>query len=81
MILTPIQQAPATWDQQRALPGPPLSKESSVGVLLRHNVTLGFGWVKITDSDVRLGRFELAWVCVVSVYFIGKYSLMLRVRE
>lgn len=60
VILTPARQVPGSWDQQRTLPGPPLTPESSIGALLRHNVTLGLGIVE--EWEARLTRFDVAWV-------------------
>lgn len=35
VVLLPARQSPLGWDQARALPGPPLTPESSLEVLLR----------------------------------------------
>ncbi|KAF8306724.1 hypothetical protein DL93DRAFT_2088555 [Clavulina sp. PMI_390] len=35
IILLPTRQPPLTWDQSRALPGPPLTTESSIEVLMK----------------------------------------------
>lgn len=60
VILSPARQFPQTWNSQRILPGPPLTQQSSVGVLLSHNITLGLG---ITEEwEARNQRFDVAWV-------------------
>ncbi|KAF5358954.1 hypothetical protein D9758_004746 [Tetrapyrgos nigripes] len=43
VILTSLQGYPATWDERRILPGPPLSNETILSVLLQHGVTVGIG--------------------------------------
>lgn len=60
VILSPARQFPQSWNQQRTLPGPPLTPQSSIGVLLSHNVTLGLGILE--EWEARNQRFDLAWV-------------------
>ncbi|KAJ8496472.1 hypothetical protein ONZ51_g1109 [Trametes cubensis] len=43
VIVTPPRSYPYTWDEHRILPGPPLSSDSLIGHLLKHNVTVGLG--------------------------------------
>ncbi|KAH9892482.1 hypothetical protein C8Q73DRAFT_732800 [Cubamyces lactineus] len=43
VIVTPPRSYPYTWDEHRILPGPPLSSDSLISHLLRHNVTVGLG--------------------------------------
>jgi hypothetical protein len=72
VILIPARQFPGTWDQLRALPGPPLTPESAIGVLLRHNVTLGLG---ITEEwEARNQRFDIGWVTYSPILFLDFYS-------
>ena len=42
------------------LPGPPLSKHSSVGALLAKGVNVAIGTVD--EAEARNARFEIAWV-------------------
>ncbi|KAI0329713.1 hypothetical protein GY45DRAFT_1361902 [Cubamyces sp. BRFM 1775] len=43
VIVTPPRSYPYTWDEHRILPGPPLSSDSLIGHLLKHNVAVGLG--------------------------------------
>ena len=43
-----------------SIPGPPLTKESSLSLFLKHNVTVGLGIVE--SWDARNARFDAAWV-------------------
>ncbi|KAI0769727.1 hypothetical protein BD413DRAFT_613748 [Trametes elegans] len=43
VIVTPPRPFPYTWDERRILPGPPLSADSLIGHLVKHNVTVGLG--------------------------------------
>ncbi|KAH9858830.1 hypothetical protein C2E23DRAFT_800280 [Lenzites betulinus] len=43
VIVTPSRSFPFTWDERRVLPGPPLSADSLIGHLIKHNVTVGLG--------------------------------------
>lgn len=60
VILQPARQFPAVWDSRRVLPGPPLTAQSSIGVLTDANVTVGLGIVEAWQA--RNQRFDLAWV-------------------
>ena len=46
------------------LPGPPLSKHSSVGALLAEGVNVAIGVIE--ESAARNTRFEIAWVSLSS---------------
>jgi len=43
-----------------SLPGPPLTQETAIGLLLAHNVTLGIGIEE--QWSARNTRFDLGWV-------------------
>ncbi|KAI0355579.1 hypothetical protein OH77DRAFT_1424515 [Trametes cingulata] len=43
VIVNPVRSFPYTWDDRRVLPGPPLSADSLIGHLIKHNVTVGLG--------------------------------------
>ncbi|KAG9076185.1 hypothetical protein FS749_012071, partial [Ceratobasidium sp. UAMH 11750] len=59
VIVIPTRPFPATWDQKRILPGPPLSKDSLISVLVKANVTVGVGVVE--SWEARNARFDIAW--------------------
>ena len=46
------------------IPGPPITKDTALSVLLQHGVTVGIGSDK--TWSVRNLPFELAWVCAIS---------------
>jgi len=62
VILTPSRPFPGTWESRRILPGPPLSKDSAIAVLLRHNVTVGIGIEE--QWSARNTRFDIAWAAL-----------------
>ncbi|KAI0743926.1 hypothetical protein C8Q80DRAFT_1184079 [Daedaleopsis nitida] len=43
VIVTPSRSYPYTWDERRILHGPPVSADSLIGYLIKHNVTVGVG--------------------------------------
>ncbi|KIJ23864.1 hypothetical protein M422DRAFT_62391 [Sphaerobolus stellatus SS14] len=59
VILTPSRSFPATWDQRRILPGPPLTYDTPLTVLFKNNVTVAIG--SENEYDARNIRFDLAW--------------------
>ncbi|TRM67641.1 hypothetical protein BD626DRAFT_423922 [Schizophyllum amplum] len=60
VILTPARPVPNLWEGRRILPGPPLTNETSVGVLLQQGVTVGLG---VSETwAMRNVRFEVAQV-------------------
>ncbi|KAJ6491356.1 carbohydrate esterase family 9 protein [Mycena vitilis] len=61
---------PMLWEQQRILPGPPLTQSSAIAALVAHNVTVG---IKVTEpSSVRNTRFDVAWARLESNGILGK---------
>jgi imidazolonepropionase-like amidohydrolase len=62
VILRAVRPFPSSWESQRILPGPPLSKENAVSVLLAHNVTVGVGVVDSTSA--RSLRFDVGWAAL-----------------
>ncbi|KDR69239.1 hypothetical protein GALMADRAFT_128703 [Galerina marginata CBS 339.88] len=64
VILTSPRPYPGTWEQRRILPGPPLSKQSSVMALLNAGVNVAIGVVD--ESSARNTRFEVAWAALES---------------
>ncbi|EKM54380.1 uncharacterized protein PHACADRAFT_123385 [Phanerochaete carnosa HHB-10118-sp] len=53
---------PATWECRRILAGRPLSEESSIQVLLKHNVTVGIGIKEAWDA--RNTRLDIGWLAI-----------------
>ncbi|EPS99813.1 hypothetical protein FOMPIDRAFT_1060582 [Fomitopsis schrenkii] len=51
---------PGNWQGQRILPGLPLTQQTSIAVLLEHNVTVGIGTT--SPSDARNLPYDVAWV-------------------
>jgi len=43
VILTSLKPIAATWDQRRILPGPPLTNQTTLGILLESGVAVGIG--------------------------------------
>lgn len=70
VILNPVRPYPASWSRRRILPGPPLSEESAVVHLLRHNVTVGFGLAggdlpsQILGWAAQNTRFDVSWAYI-----------------
>ncbi|CUA74661.1 DNA-directed RNA polymerase II subunit RPB1-B [Rhizoctonia solani] len=64
VIVIPTRSFPASWDQARILPGPPLSRASLITRLFKANVTVGVGVVR--PWDARNTRFNIAWAALES---------------
>jgi len=70
VILNPVRSFPYTWEDRRILPGPPLSEESAIHKLLKHNVTVGLGVTgiqlsaEISTWAARNARFEVSWAYI-----------------
>jgi hypothetical protein len=62
VILTSVRPFPHTWDSQRILPGPPLSKENAISVLRSHGVRIGVGVLDASTS--RNLRFDIGWAAL-----------------
>jgi len=68
VILNPVRPFPYTWDSRRIMPGPPLSQDSALVHLLKHNVTVGLGVMGINTNtqisawSARNTRFDVSWV-------------------
>lgn len=62
-----------------SLPGPPLSQDSALTVLLAANVTVGIGIPGPStagmSSTARNARFDLAWVCHLHFDYIWLLTL------
>ncbi|KAF8889894.1 hypothetical protein BD779DRAFT_1610936 [Infundibulicybe gibba] len=73
VILTSPRPFPGDWDHRRIVPGPPLSRESTVMSLLAKNVTVAVGVVD--ESAARNTRFELGWVTKSQAIRMGTRDL------
>ncbi|KAH9899532.1 composite domain of metallo-dependent hydrolase [Cubamyces lactineus] len=70
VILSPPRQYPWSWDDRRALAGPPLTNETALAILLKHGVTVGLGnW---HTSRVQDTRFDVGWAVLESNNWINK---------
>lgn len=63
------------------LPGPPLTRDSAISLLLSHNVTVGIGIEE--PWSARNTRFDVAWVSIVQlayyeIYCTVAYKLLFR---
>ncbi|KAJ7253712.1 carbohydrate esterase family 9 protein [Mycena haematopus] len=65
---------PATWEQRRILPGPPLTQASAISALVAHNVTVGIAVEEI--SSVRNTRFDVAWAGLESNGALGRAEVL-----
>ncbi|KDQ09069.1 hypothetical protein BOTBODRAFT_165096 [Botryobasidium botryosum FD-172 SS1] len=62
VILNPVRSFPTTFDQLRIIPGPPLSEDTPISALLKHNVTVGLG---VEDKSEAPGaRFDIGWAAL-----------------
>jgi hypothetical protein len=62
VILRPLHAHPLTWDSRRIVPGPPLTKDTSVTLLSREGVNVAVG---IQEKwQARNAKFDATWVCV-----------------
>ncbi|KZT52272.1 carbohydrate esterase family 9 protein [Calocera cornea HHB12733] len=59
VIIAPSRATPLEWPSRRTLPGPPLTEESNISLLLAHNVTVGIGVV--WEWQTRNTRFDAIW--------------------
>ncbi|EGN99897.1 hypothetical protein SERLA73DRAFT_72673 [Serpula lacrymans var. lacrymans S7.3] len=62
VILIPSRPFPFTWESQRILPGPPITKDSAISLLLAHHVTVGIGIKE--QWSARNTRFDAAWAAL-----------------
>ncbi|KAG8926199.1 hypothetical protein FRC02_009071 [Tulasnella sp. 418] len=62
VIVSPPRAFPLAWQSRRVLPGPPLTEETVISTLLRHNVTVGIGIVE--GWEARNTRFDLIWAAL-----------------
>ncbi|KAG8906655.1 hypothetical protein FRC01_007930, partial [Tulasnella sp. 417] len=70
IIVSRARSFPMTWDARRMLPGPPLTWDTNISVLLRHGVTVGVGILE--GWEARNTRFEVAWAALQAPGDISK---------
>ncbi|KAF7348547.1 Carbohydrate esterase family 9 protein [Mycena venus] len=72
-----VQQRPfpATWEERRILPGPPLTQASAIAALVAQNITVGIA-VDPEPSSVRNTRFDVAWAGLESNGALGKAEVL-----
>ncbi|KAH8116643.1 composite domain of metallo-dependent hydrolase [Phellopilus nigrolimitatus] len=74
VVVVPSRPFPYTWEHRRILPGPPLTSDSAISLLLAHNVTVGIG---IEESwSVRNTRFDAAWAALEAAGDITKIQAL-----
>lgn len=64
VVLTSPRPFPQTWEKQRIVPGPPLTKHDALSVLLEHGVNVAIGTDK--PYEARNARFDIAWAQINS---------------
>ncbi|OCH88859.1 carbohydrate esterase family 9 protein [Obba rivulosa] len=62
VIQVPSRPFPTTWERLRIMPGRPLSEQSSLALLLAHNVTVGIGIEEAWSA--RNTRFDIGWAAI-----------------
>ncbi|KDQ21348.1 hypothetical protein BOTBODRAFT_99933 [Botryobasidium botryosum FD-172 SS1] len=62
VILSPARPFPLEFDQRRIVPGPPLTEETTVAILLKHNVTVALGILE--EWEARNTRFDIGWAAL-----------------
>ncbi|GJJ06667.1 hypothetical protein Clacol_000862 [Clathrus columnatus] len=66
VIFTPLRVTPLSWDQRRALAGPPLTNDNALGVLRAAGVTVALGSMTMWPWTARNHRFEIAWAAIMN---------------
>ncbi|KAF8893823.1 carbohydrate esterase family 9 protein [Infundibulicybe gibba] len=64
VILNPSRPFPSVWESRRILPGPPLTKDSAITLLISKGVTVGLGCQEIWSA--RNLPFDVAWAAIES---------------
>jgi len=62
VVQVPSRPFPTTWERLRILPGHPLSEQSSLALLLAHNVTVGVGIEEAWSA--RNTPFDIGWAAI-----------------
>ncbi|KAG6911405.1 hypothetical protein DXG01_016502 [Tephrocybe rancida] len=72
VVITSPRPYPGAWENRRILPGPPLSRDSTLTALLAKNVNVAIG-VR-DDFDAHNARFNLAWASHLGIERYHKQS-------
>ncbi|KAJ8088290.1 hypothetical protein PM082_022362 [Marasmius tenuissimus] len=68
VIVAPVRPFPASWQQLRILPGPPLSDKTAVETLIQHNITVAISSAATEESwATRNLRWDAGWVALDSL--------------
>ncbi|THH01236.1 hypothetical protein EW145_g6949 [Phellinidium pouzarii] len=70
VVVVPSRPFPYSWEHRRILPGPPLTRDSAISLLLAHNVTVGIGIEEAWSA--RNTRFDAAWAALEAAGDITK---------
>ncbi|EAU91444.1 amidohydrolase [Coprinopsis cinerea okayama7 len=62
VVLSPSRPFPATWEDRRILPGPPLTNKTALTTLLDEGVLVGIGCLSIWEA--RNLPFDLTWAAI-----------------
>jgi len=62
IVFVPSRPFPTEWESRRMLPGPPLTQDSAISLLLKSNVTVGIGIEE--PWSARNTRFDAAWAAL-----------------
>ncbi|KLO16031.1 composite domain of metallo-dependent hydrolase [Schizopora paradoxa] len=62
IVFVPSRPFPTVWEDRRMLPGPPLTQDSAISLLLSHNVTVAIGVEE--PWSARNTRFDAAWAAL-----------------
>lgn len=64
VLLNPARPLPTVWDQRKILPGPPLTNDTALVILLEHDITVGLGVRSAWDA--RNSGFDIQWAILES---------------
>ncbi|KAF8904152.1 hypothetical protein CPB85DRAFT_1225892 [Mucidula mucida] len=64
VILGNSRPFPTDWQARRILAGPPLTEDTTLGVLLKHNVSVAIGIDPPPSSFARNARFDASWAAL-----------------
>ncbi|KAJ3903557.1 hypothetical protein F5879DRAFT_1002385 [Lentinula edodes] len=68
VVVGPVHPIPDSWEIRRKLPGPPLSKDRTIGSLLHYNVTVGILPVGFPAKFVPPGNWKLIIACCPGMF-------------
>ncbi|KAJ4474593.1 hypothetical protein C8J55DRAFT_607143 [Lentinula edodes] len=68
VVVGPVHPFPESWEIRRKLPGPPLSRDRTIGSLLHYNVTVGILPVGFPGKFVPPGNWKLIIACCLGMF-------------